>query len=171
MSARQSRPKALIIGCVPLVLALAALLFQTRRLALISLIAIPVALIAGALVLYLRRGDPQYDGAGGVRDRRRGGDRRRDPRRRKRHRRLRQARNRGSIKSIAAIILEAAVEMRSNMIYATLILVLGDSAGLLHRGLAGAFFQPLALSYLLAVLAAMLVALTVTPALNLLLLS
>ena len=39
------------------------------------------------------------------------------------------------------------------------------------QGLSGAFFQPLALSYVLAVLASMLVALTVTPALSLLLLA
>ena len=44
---------ALIIGCVLLVLALGALLFNWRA-ALIGLIAIPSALIAGALVLYLR---------------------------------------------------------------------------------------------------------------------
>ena len=64
----------------------------------------------------------------------------------------------------------ASLEVRSAIIYATLI----DAAALLPvffmGGLSGAFFQPLALSYALAVLASMVVALTVTPALALILL-
>jgi CzcA family heavy metal efflux pump len=160
---------ALIIGCALLVLALGALLFNWRA-ALISLIAIPVALIAGTLVLYLRGAtlntmvlagfviavgvvvdDAIIDVENVMR-------------------RLRQAREAGSDQSSAAILLEAALEMRSAMIYATLILVLTIAPVFFIEGLAGAFFQPLALSYVLAVLAAMLVALTLTPALCLLLL-
>ena len=61
--------------------------------------------------------------------------------------------------------------MRSAMFYATLILVLAIAPVFFIEGLAGAFFQPLALSYVLALLASMLVALTLTPALCLLLLA
>ena len=79
--------------------------------------------------------------------------------------RLRQARQEGSTKSTAAIILDGSLEVRSAIIYATLI----DAAALLPvfflGGLSGAFFRPLAISYALAVLASMVVALTVTPAL------
>src|SRR5207249_11879782 len=57
------------------------------------------------------------------------------------------------------------------MFYATLILVLAIAPVFFIEGLAGAFVQPLALSYVLALLAAMLVALTLTPALCLLLLA
>lgn len=46
----------------------------------------------------------------------------------------------------------------------------GAHFGTLLEGLSGAFFEPLALSYALAVLASMVVALTVTPALSLILL-
>ena len=80
-------------------------------------------------------------------------------------RRLRQYRKEGSTKSTASIILEASLEVRQAIIHATLI----DAVVLLPvffiGGLSGAFFQPLAIAYGLAVLASMLVALTVTPAL------
>jgi Cu/Ag efflux pump CusA len=56
------------------------------------------------------------------------------------------------------------------MIYTTLILLLALLPVFLLQGVSGAFFQPLALSYGLALLASMVVALTVTPALSLLLL-
>ena len=90
-------------------------------------------------------------------------------------RRLRQARKEGaqlgSTKSTARIILEASLEVRQAIIHATLI----DAVVLLPiffmGGLSGAFFQPLAVSYGLAVMASMFVALTVTPALCLILLA
>jgi Cu/Ag efflux pump CusA len=85
--------------------------------------------------------------------------------------RLRRARQAGGDRSSAAIILEAALEMRSAMFYATLILVLAIVPVFFIEDLAGAFVQPLALTYVLALLASMLVALTLTPALCLLLLA
>ena len=84
--------------------------------------------------------------------------------------RIRQARREGSDKSSATIVLEAASEMRSPLLYATLIIVLAVTPLLAVAGVAGAIFQPLVMSYLLAVLASMLVALTVTPVLGVLLL-
>src|SRR5207249_5987659 len=80
-------------------------------------------------------------------------------------RRLRQHRREGSDRSTASIILEASLEVRTPMIYATLIILLALLPVFLLQGVSGAFFQPLALSYALAVLASMLVALTVTPVL------
>ena len=68
------------------------------------------------------------------------------------------------------MILDASLEVRSAIIYATLIDVATLLPILFVPGLTGALFAPLALSYGLAVLASMLVALTVTPALGLILL-
>jgi len=64
----------------------------------------------------------------------------------------------------------SSLEVRSAIIYATLIDVVAITPVLFIQGVSGAFFQPLVISYGLAVLASMLVALTVTPALALILL-
>ena len=61
--------------------------------------------------------------------------------------------------------------MRSAITYATVINVVAVVPVLFVEGLSGSFFRPLVLSYGLAVLVSMVVALTVTPALCLLLLS
>jgi CzcA family heavy metal efflux pump len=86
-------------------------------------------------------------------------------------RRLRQHRREGSTKSTAAIVLESSVEVRNAIVFAGLI----EAAVLLPvfflEGLTGSFFRPLAFTYVVAVLASMAVALTVTPALALILLS
>ena len=63
------------------------------------------------------------------------------------------------------------MEVRTAITYATLINVIAVVPVLFVEGLSGSFFRPLVLSYGLAVLVSMLVALTVTPALCLLLLS
>ena len=89
-------------------------------------------------------------------------------------RRLRQARSSdnsgGSVdtRSTARIILAASLEVRSPIVYATLIIVAAAVPVFLLNGLTAAFFRPLALAYTLAILASMAVALTVTPALTLL---
>jgi Cu/Ag efflux pump CusA len=80
-------------------------------------------------------------------------------------RRLRQYRKQGVQRSTARIILEASLEVRQAIIHATLIDVVVLIPIFFLGGLSGAFFQPLAVSYGLAVLASMVVALTVTPAL------
>ncbi|HET9224789.1 MAG TPA: efflux RND transporter permease subunit, partial [Roseiflexaceae bacterium] len=157
-----------LIGAVLLILMLGAFLFRWRT-ALVSLIAIPLAMVAAAFVLYLRGAtfnamvlvglvialgavidDAIVDVENIVR-------------------RLRQARQEGSDKSAAAIIVEASLEMRGALAYATLITLLAVLPVFFIAGLSGAFFRPLAISYVLAILAAMLVALIVTPALSLLL--
>jgi Cu/Ag efflux pump CusA len=68
------------------------------------------------------------------------------------------------------VILSACLEVRSPIVYATLIIVAASVPVFLLAGLTGAFFRPLALSYTLAIAASMAVALTVTPALALLML-
>ena len=79
-------------------------------------------------------------------------------------RRLRQHREEGSDMSTARIIIDASVEVRGAIIFATLIDAVAVLPIFFLEGLTGAFFQPLALSYALAVVASMFVAMTVTPA-------
>src|SRR5688572_11704243 len=84
-------------------------------------------------------------------------------------RRLRERRLAGDARPTAALVIEAAVQTRAAMVYATLIAAVALLPVLFLTGFAGAFLQPLALSYLLALLISMVVALTVTPALGVLL--
>ncbi len=161
--------KALLIASVLVILVLFVFLYEWR-VALISCTAIPLSLMAGGLMLFLRGttintmilagfvialgavvDDAIVDIENIVR-------------------RLRQARKEGSTKSIARIILEASVEVRHVIIYSTLIEVMALVPVFFMQGLSGAFFQPLALSYALAVTASTVVAMTVTPALGLILL-
>ena len=85
-------------------------------------------------------------------------------------RRLRRLREQGSKMPGEQLAVEAAVAARGPMLYATLILLLAVLPVFLMEGVAGAFFKPLALSFALALMAALVVAATVTPALGLLLL-
>jgi Cu/Ag efflux pump CusA len=62
------------------------------------------------------------------------------------------------------------MEVRSAVVHGTIIVVLVFLPVFLLPGLAGTFFRPLALSYILATVASLLLALTLTPALCLLLL-
>ena len=80
-------------------------------------------------------------------------------------RRLRQ----GTGKSTARTLLDASFEMRSPLLFATAIVLLAALPVLFVRGVPGAFVKPMVLSYGLAVLASLLVATTVTPALGLIL--
>jgi CzcA family heavy metal efflux pump len=155
---------ALILGSVLVFVILIIFLFEWRT-ALISLVAIPLSLMAAALVLYLRDvtintmilagfvisvGVVVDDAIIDVENI---------------TRRLRIARLEGSKQSTASIVLESSLEVRSAIVYATLIDVIAVSPVFFISGLSGSFFQPLVISYGLAVLASLLVALTVTPAL------
>ncbi len=70
----------------------------------------------------------------------------------------------------AKTVLDASIEVRAPIVYATFVLAATVAPILFLSGLQGAFFSPLAFSFLLATLASLVVALTVTPALALLLL-
>lgn len=84
-------------------------------------------------------------------------------------RRSREAGGDATAESRLRLIVDATVESRGPVLYATCILLLAIVPVFLMEGLAGAFFRPLAIAYALAVLAGLVVALTVTPALGVLL--
>jgi CzcA family heavy metal efflux pump len=86
-------------------------------------------------------------------------------------RRLRRASGDGADKSTGRIVLEASLEVRRAAVYATLVIALAVVPLFFLNQLAGAFFPDLVVAYLLALLASMVVAVTVTPALSVLLLS
>jgi Cu/Ag efflux pump CusA len=163
---------ALLLGAFLLVLVIAAFSYDWRS-TVISAVAIPLSVVAAGLVLYLRGaglnaviltgfvvalsaliGDA-ISPVDAIR------------------RRLSHRQQEPISTTTADVIRQAVLETRGPLVYATLI-------GLLVLlpvffvgftwGLPSAFFGPLALSYALALLASMVVALTVTPALALLLL-
>jgi CzcA family heavy metal efflux pump len=80
-------------------------------------------------------------------------------------RRLRRLRKEGSTLSTAHIVLEASIEVRGAIIYASLIEISALLPVFFLQGLSGAFFQPLATAYVVAGLVSPFIALTVTPAL------
>ena len=160
---------SLIIGCVLVIVVLALFLFDWRA-AVISSLAIPLSLVAAVLVLYYRGGtvntmvlagliialgevvdDAIIDVENILR-------------------RLKLNHEAGNPKSAFRVVLDASLEVRSAVVYATLIVVLTLVPVFFLEGLAGSFFRPLAASYILAILASLVVALTVTPALSLILL-
>lgn len=85
-------------------------------------------------------------------------------------RRLKQNRKLKTGKSSATIILDASLEMRSPIIFATLIIFLALTPLLFMPGLTGTFFQPMTVSFILALSLSLVVALVLTPALSLTLL-
>jgi Cu/Ag efflux pump CusA len=80
--------------------------------------------------------------------------------------RMRLLKRKGGV-SLARTILDATLETRNVTIYAALIVVIAVLPIFFMGGLSGAFFEPLALSYLLAVAASFAVAVTVAPILRL----
>jgi CzcA family heavy metal efflux pump len=160
---------AMLLGFLLVVIIIVAFLFEWR-VALISVVTIPLSLMAAVLVLHWRGttvntmvlaglvialgvivDDAIIDVENILR-------------------RLRQNRREHTGKSTAVVILEASLEVRGPIIYATLIIVASALPVFFLSGLTGAFFKPLALSYTLATLASLVVALTVTPALTLIML-
>jgi Cu/Ag efflux pump CusA len=86
-------------------------------------------------------------------------------------RRLRQNQLLSQPLSPALVVLRASLEVRSAVVYATLIVALVFLPVLTLSGIAGKLFAPLGAAYVLAILASLMVAITVTPALAFLLLT
>jgi len=158
--------EALVLGFILVVVIITLFLFEWRM-ALISLLTIPLSLVATMLVLYWRGatintmtlaglvialGVVVDDAIIGVENI---------------TRRLRAEWQSGGTRSTASVILQACLEVRSPIVYATFIIVAALIPVFMLTGLIGAFFRPLALSYTLAIAASMGVALTVSPALAL----
>ena len=160
---------SLLLGVALVLVILILFLFEWRA-AVISIVAIPLSLVAAGLLLTARGApintmtlagfviavgvvvdDAIIDVENVVR-------------------RLRLNRIQGIQTPVWQVILEASIEVRSAIIYATLIDVVALLPVFLMKGLSGSFFQPLVLSYALAVMASLAVALTITPALALILL-
>jgi CzcA family heavy metal efflux pump len=161
--------EALVLGSILVVIVLALFLFSWRS-ALISLVTIPLSLTASALILYWRDttintmvlagfvialgavvDDAIVDTENIVR-------------------RLRLHRRQPDGRSTARVIFDASLEVRGAVVYASLIEALALLPIFFLTGLTGSFFRPLAISYALAVLVSMLVALIITPALSMILL-
>lgn len=85
-------------------------------------------------------------------------------------RRLRENRLHTNPKSIFKVVFEASMEVRSSVVYATIIVALVFVPLLTLSGVAGKLFAPLGLAYITAIMASLVVALTITPALCYLLL-
>jgi CzcA family heavy metal efflux pump len=161
---------ALIIAAILIAVVLAAFFFDWRT-ALISLVVIPLSLVVATFVLYLRGAtfnmmilaglaialgviiDNAIIDVENV------------------ARRLRERCQLGSDKPAAALVFEAVLEMRSPLTFAMLVILLAVVPLFFIPGLAGAFLRPLAISYVLALLSSLAVALLVTPALSLVLLA
>jgi len=86
-------------------------------------------------------------------------------------RRLREHRAADSPRSAGDVVVEASLEVRGSVVYATFVVALVFLPVLALSGVQGALFRPLGLAYILATLASLAVALTVTPALTLMLLA
>lgn len=155
--------ESLLIGAVLVVLVLLFFLYEWR-VALISATIIPLSLLTSLLVLNLRGvtinvmtlaglaiaigavvDDAIVDVENIVR-------------------RLRRLRKEGSTQSTARIVLEASIEVRGAIVYASLIEISALLPVFFLEGLSGAFFRPLATAYVVAGLVSPLIALTVTPA-------
>jgi CzcA family heavy metal efflux pump len=86
-------------------------------------------------------------------------------------RRLRENQSKSNPRSLFDVILNASLEVRTPVVYATFIVALVFMPVLLMTGVQGRLFAPLATSFILAIMASLAVALTVTPALCYLMLS
>lgn len=86
-------------------------------------------------------------------------------------RRLRENRSAAQPRSLRDVVLDASLEVRGSVIYATFVVALVFVPLLTLGTVAGRLFSPLGLAYILAILASLVVAMTLTPALCYLLLT
>jgi HME family heavy-metal exporter len=80
-------------------------------------------------------------------------------------RRLRERQSRGDTRSVLRVVLDAAQEVRSGVVHATYIVVLVFVPLFALGGIEGRLFAPLGIAYIVSILASLLVAVTLTPAL------
>jgi CzcA family heavy metal efflux pump len=80
-------------------------------------------------------------------------------------RRLKQNRSAAHPLPVLEVVRQASVEVRSGIVYATVIVVLVFVPLFALPGIEGRLFSPLGIAYIVSVLASMLVSMTVTPAL------
>ena len=161
--------QALLIGCL-LVAVVLFLFTRDWRQAVISLAAIPLSLLGAGLVLLwsgatinvmiiaglvIALGEVVDDAIIDVENI---------------ARRLRLNRESPDPRPAFDVVLAASLEVRSAVVFASLIVMLVFLPIFFLGGVAGTFFQPLAIAYVLAIATSLLVALTVTPAMCLLLL-
>jgi CzcA family heavy metal efflux pump len=160
---------AMAIGCVLVIVVLVAFLWDWRT-ALISTTAIPLSLVAAALVLrqtgvtintmvlaglIIALGEVVDDAIIDVENI---------------VRRLRLNREAGHPRSAIRVVFDASIEVRSAVVYGSFTVMLVIMPVFFLEGLAGSFFRPLAMAYVLSIFASLIVALTITPAMSLLLL-
>lgn len=160
---------AMLLGSLLVAIILVLFLFNWRT-AMISLVAIPLSIFGALLVLYWRGGTINVMtlaglviAVGEVVD-----DAIIDVE--NIARRLRLNSQLAMPLSPFRVVLKASLEVRSAVVFATMIVILVFLPIFFLQGLSGTFFRPLAMSYILAILVSLLVALTVTPALSLMLL-
>jgi CzcA family heavy metal efflux pump len=85
-------------------------------------------------------------------------------------RRLRENRLLENPRPVLRVVYESSVEVRSAVVYATFAVLLVFIPVLTMSGVSGRFFAPLGLAYIFSILCSLLVAVTVTPALSLIML-
>lgn len=162
--------EALVLGSI-LVIIILFFFLQNWRTAFISLTAIPLSLLVAIIILKLMGGTINTMTLGGlaiaigeVVD-----DAIIDVE--NVFRRLRENKVLASPRPVFNVIVDASKEIRSSVIYATFIIALVFLPILSLSGLEGKIFSPLALAFIIAILASLVVALTITPALCYLLLN
>jgi Cu/Ag efflux pump CusA len=159
---------AIIIGAALFAFVLAAVLMRWRTV-LIAFVAVSLSLVVGALVLDLLGATMNAISFAGlaaalaivVGDAVMGAE--------SVARRLRSEPAEDEQRSARALVLEASTALRRPLTYALIIALIAVLPVVVMQGRPGAFFSPLAVAYVAAVLASTLVALTVTPALSLVL--
>lgn len=161
---------SLIIGGLLVIVVLFLFLFDMRT-AAISCTAIPLSLLAAVIVLEtfgmtlntmtlgglaVAIGEVVDDAVIGVENI---------------ARRLRENRQAQAPRPSGPVVFEAVFEVRGSVVYATLAVILVFAPVLVLSGIAGRLFGPMGIAYIAAVVASLIVALTVTPALSMLLLA